>query len=146
MSVTLKPPGSLELPSEQGILFAGSQLLPIERCRVADEQEVMAAMANIIIETYAMECAALRAQKLVESRGEAACALPIAMTQVYLAQAMDKIEAAARKVTAAVAEGDMLRTQMAIVRRLSKYEPFNTIAARQTIANRIIEAGKYVLA
>ena len=43
-------------------------------------------------------------------------------------------------------EGDMLRTQMAIVRRLSKYEPFNTIAARQTIANRVIEAGKYVLA
>jgi len=41
VSVTLRPTGSLELPSEQGILFAGSQLLPIERCRVADEQEVM---------------------------------------------------------------------------------------------------------
>ena len=90
--------------------------------------------------------AVLRTQKLVESKGEGACALPIAMTQVYLAQAMDKIEAAARKVTAAIAEGDMLRTQMAIVRRLAKYEPFNTIAARQAIANRIIEAGKYVLA
>jgi butyryl-CoA dehydrogenase len=113
---------------------------------IQDQQEVMGAIADMVIETYAMECAVLRTQKLIESQGEAAAALPIAMTQVYLAQAMDKIEAAARKVTAAVAEGDMLRTQMAIVRRLSKYEPFNTIAARQTIANRIIEAGKYVLA
>jgi len=112
---------------------------------IQDQQEVMGAIADMVIETYAMECAVLRAQKLVENKGEAASALPIAMTQVYLAQAMDKIEAAARKVIAAVAEGDMLRTQMAIVRRLSKYEPFNTIAARQTIANRIIEAGKYIL-
>ncbi len=113
---------------------------------IQDQQEVMGAIADMVIEVYAMESAVLRTQKLIESKGEAACALPIAMTQVYLAQAMDKIESAARKVTAAVAEGDMLRTQMAIVRRLAKYEPFNTIAARQTIASRTMEAGKYVLA
>ncbi len=49
------------------------------------------------------------------------------MTRVYLSQAMEKIESAARKVIAAVADGDMLRTQLAILRRLAKYEPFNTI-------------------
>jgi len=51
------------------------------------------------------------------------------MTRVYLTQALEKVEAAAKKVIADVAEGDMLRTQLAIVRRLSKHEPFNTIAA-----------------
>ena len=66
------------------------------------------------------------------------------MTRVYLAQAMEKIESAARKVIAAVADGDMLRTQLAILKRLLKYEPFNTIALRQQIAQRVIEAGKYV--
>ena len=45
------------------------------------------------------------------------------MTRVYLSQAMDKIESAARKIIAAVADGDMLRTQMAILRRLAKYDP-----------------------
>ena len=40
----------------------------------------------------------------------------------------------------------MLRTQMAIVRRLAKHDPFNTVALRQQIAQRIIEAGKYTLA
>jgi acyl-CoA dehydrogenase-like protein len=59
---------------------------------------------------------------------------------------MEKIEASAKRVIAAVAEGDMLRTQLAILRRLAKYEPFNTIELRQEIARRAIEVGKYSLA
>src|ERR1700726_669188 len=114
---------------------------------IQDQQEVMGAIADMTIEIYAMESAVLRAQKMVEGvspskQGEAAAALPIAMTRVYLTQALEKVEAAAKKVIADVAEGDMLRTQLAIVRRLSKHEPFNTIALRQQIAQRTIEAGK----
>jgi len=71
--------------------------------------------------------------------------LPVAMTRVYLSQAMEKVESAARKVIAAVADGDMMRTQLAILRRLSKYEPFNTIELGQQIAQRMIERGKYTL-
>ena len=93
-----------------------------------------------------MESAVLRAQKLVEQKGESAAALPMAMTRVYMTQALEKIEAAAKKVIADVAEGDMLRTQLAIVRRLAKYEPFNTIPLRQQIAQKTMEAGKYSLA
>ncbi len=118
---------------------------------IQDKQEVMGAIADMTIEIYAMESAVLRAQKMVEGvssskQGEASAALPIAMTRVYLTQALEKVEAAAKKVIADVAEGDMLRTQLAIVRRLSKHEPFNTIALRQQIAQKTIEAGKYTLA
>src|SRR5713101_3334837 len=113
---------------------------------IQDQQEVMGAIADIVIETYAMESAVLRAQKMAESKSEAVAALPIAMTRVYLSQAMDKIEAAAKKIIAAVAEGDMLRTQLAILRRLAKHEPFNTIELRQQIAQKTIERGKYTLA
>jgi butyryl-CoA dehydrogenase len=113
---------------------------------IQDQQEVMGAIADIVIETYAMESAVLRAQKMVESKGEGAAALAIAMTRVYLAQAMDKIESAAKKIIAAVAEGDMLRTQLAILRRLAKHEPFNTIELRQQIAQKVIERGKFTLA
>jgi alkylation response protein AidB-like acyl-CoA dehydrogenase len=113
--------------------------------KIQDQQEVMGAIADMTIEIYAMESAVLRAQKMVELKGEASAALPLAMTRVYLTQALEKIEAAARKVIADVAEGDMLRTQLAIVRRLSKHEPFNTIALRQQIAQKTIEAGKYIL-
>src|SRR6266481_4108717 len=113
---------------------------------IQDQQEVMGAIADMTIEIYAMESAVLRAQKLVEQKGEAAAALPMAMTRVYLTQALEKIEAAAKKVIADVADGDMLRTQLAIVRRLAKHEPFNTIALRQQIAQKTIERGKYTLA
>ena len=113
---------------------------------IQDQQEVMGAIADMTIEIYAMESAVLRAEKMVEQKGEASAALPLAMTRVYLTQALEKIEASAKKVIADVAEGDMLRTQLAIVRRLSKHEPFNTIALRQQIAQKTIEAGKYRLA
>jgi hypothetical protein len=68
------------------------------------------------------------------------------MTRVYLSQALEKVKSAAKKVIAAVADGDMLRTQLAILRRLAKHEPFNTIELRQQIAQKMIERGKYSLA
>ena len=128
-----------------GLFAAGSATQKYMQA-IQDQQEVMGAIADMTIETYAMESAVLRAQKLVESKGEEEGALAIAMTRVYLTQAMEKIEAAAKRVIAAVAEGDMLRTQLAILRRLAKYEPFNTIELRQKIAQRAIEVGKYSLA
>src|SRR5437868_13006574 len=109
-------------------LFAAGAATQKYMQAIQDQQEVMGAIADMTIETYAMESAVLRAQKLVEAKGEMQAALAIAMTRVYLTQAMEKIEAAAKRVIAAGSEGDMLRSQMAILRRLAKYEPFNTVA------------------
>ena len=85
---------------------------------IQDQQEIMGAIANMTIETYAMESAVLRAQKLAARNGEAGAANAIAMTRVYMAGALDRIESAAKMVIAASSEGDMLRSQMAILRRL----------------------------
>jgi alkylation response protein AidB-like acyl-CoA dehydrogenase len=127
-------------------LFAAGAATQKYMQTIQDQQEIMGAIADMTIETYAMESAVLRAQKISETKGEAASALPLAMTRVYLSQAMEKVESAARKIIAAVADGDMLRTQLAILRRLSKYEPFNTIELRQQIAQKMVERGKYTLA
>jgi alkylation response protein AidB-like acyl-CoA dehydrogenase len=110
-----------------------------------NEQEVMAAMADMIIETYASESALLRAWKIHEKQGEKAAELPTAMARAYLATSLEKIEASAKKVLAACAEGDMLRTQTTILRRLFKYEPIDHITLRKQIATRTIEMGKYTL-
>ena len=127
-------------------LFAAGAATQKYMQAIQDQQEIMGAIADMTMETYAMESAVLRAQKIAETKGEASAALPIAMTRVYLSQGMEKVESAAKKVIAAVADGDMLRTQLAILRRLAKYEPFNTIELRQTIAQKMIERGKYSLA
>jgi len=126
-------------------LFAAGAATQKYMQAIQDQQEIMGAIADMVIESYAMESAVLRAQKIASSQGGSAAALPIAMTRVYLSQAMERIEAAARKIIAAVADGDMLRTQLAILRRLAKYEPFNTIELRQQIAAKVIERGKYVI-
>jgi butyryl-CoA dehydrogenase len=128
-----------------GLFAAGSATQKYMQA-IQDQQEVMGAIADMTIETYAMESAVLRAQKLFETKGEKNAAFALAMTRVYLTQAMEKIESAAKKIIAAVADGDMLRTQLAILRRLAKHEPFNTIELRQQIAQRVIEVGKYTLA
>src|SRR5437016_7483206 len=126
-------------------LFAAGAATQKYMQAIQDQQEIMGAIADMTIETYAVESAVLRAQKIVEAKGESDAALPVAMTRVYLSQAIEKVESAARKVIAAVADGDMLRTQLAILRRLAKYEPFNTIELRQQIAQKTIERGKFTL-
>ena len=127
-------------------LFAAGAATQKYMQAIQDQQEVMGAIADMTIETYAMESALLRALKLVEAKREHEAAMATAMTRVYLTQAMEKLEAAAKRIIAAVAEGDMLRTQLAILRRLVKHEPFNTIELRQQIAQKVIERGKYTLA
>ena len=103
-----------------------------------DQQEIMGALADCISEVYAIESAILRTEKLRANRGEAAAKHAIAMTKYYTARAAQTVELAARKVIAAVAEGDMLRTQMAILRRLSKHEPADTIALGRQIARHVV--------
>jgi butyryl-CoA dehydrogenase len=126
-------------------LFAAGAASQKYMQNLADQQEVMAAIANCVIEVYAMESCILRAEKLVAAKGEAAASAAIALAGFYAAKAMQAVEASARKVIAAVAEGDMLRTQMAIVRRLAKYDPTNTIALGRQIAQHVLAAERYSL-
>jgi butyryl-CoA dehydrogenase len=109
--------------------------------KIADEQEVMGALADMIIAVYTMESAILRAEKI----GASDSSIPTAMARLYAAQAIETIEKSARTVIAAVAEGDMARTQFAILRRLAKHDPADTIALRRQIAAHVIRAGKYAL-
>jgi alkylation response protein AidB-like acyl-CoA dehydrogenase len=126
-------------------LFAAGAATQKYMMQIEQQQEVMGAIADMVIEVYAMESALLRTMKIASAQGESAAALPIAMTRVYLSQAMDKIEASARKIIADVAEGDVLRTQMAILRRLAKHDPVNSVGLRQQIAEKVIERGSYGL-
>jgi len=111
---------------------------------LADQQEIMMGIADIILDTYAMESAILRAQKLAASEGEEAAARYIDITRVFCNDAVERIEARAKNTLAAMSEGDELRTLLAALRRFTKLTPMNTVIARQRIANVVIEANKYV--
>jgi butyryl-CoA dehydrogenase len=140
----LAPEFELLAGAKKLTLFAAGAATQRFNTRLGEEQEVMAALADCITEVFAMESALLRAEKIAaKSAGGAAIAVTLA--RLYAAKAINVVELAARKVIAAAAEGDMLRTQMAILRRLSKHEPADTIALRRAAAVHLINAGRYVL-
>ena len=112
---------------------------------LADQQEIVGALSDCIMEVYAIESAILRAEKLLANGGESAARQAIAITRFYVAKAVERVELATRKVIAGVAEGDMLRTQMAILRRLAKHDPANTVALSRQIAGHVLAAGRYAL-
>ncbi len=111
---------------------------------LGDQQEILIGIADVIMDAYAMESAILRTQKLALSEGEEAAARYVDMTRVFCNDAVERIEARAKNTLAGMAEGDELRTLLAALRRFTKLTPVNTIAARQRIADVMIEANKYV--
>jgi butyryl-CoA dehydrogenase len=112
---------------------------------LAEQQEIMGALADGIMEVYALESCLLRAEKLLAAKGAGGARQAIALTQYYAVKSLQMVELAARKVVGAVAEGDMLRTQVAILRRLAKYEPSDTVALGRQIARHVLSAGRYSL-
>ncbi len=110
---------------------------------LGDQQEILLGIADVIMDTYAMESAILRAQKLAASQGEDAAARYIDMTRVFCNDAVERIEARAKNTLAGMADGDELRTLLAALRRFTKLTPMNTITARQRIADVLITANKW---
>jgi alkylation response protein AidB-like acyl-CoA dehydrogenase len=111
---------------------------------LSDQQEILMSIADIIMDTYAMESAILRTKKMAAASGEASVAQYAEITRVFCNDAVERIEAEAKNTLAAMAEGDELRTLLAALRRFTKMTPMNTVAARQRIANAMIEANRYV--
>jgi alkylation response protein AidB-like acyl-CoA dehydrogenase len=113
------------------------------RDKVQEQQEVLAAASDIIMEIYGMESAILRTERFIAGRGEAACANHIDATRTFVNDSISRVETYAKTALAAMSEGDELRTMMAVLRRYMKYTPLNTVASRRRIADSMIEAGKY---
>jgi len=113
------------------------------REKLADEQELIGALANIVMEVYAMESSLLRAQKAAASRGEAASSVMIDAARVFIADAAERVDHEAKRAIAAVHEGDMLATQMAVLKRFGKRPAVDTIALRRRIAAAVQSQDRY---
>jgi butyryl-CoA dehydrogenase len=109
-----------------------------------DQQEVMADLADMIIQTYAFESAVLRARKLAQAKASAA-EVAAAMTALLADESMGLAELAVRRVLAACADGDLLRTQLAILRRLARFTPADVVALSRTVARHCVQLERYPL-
>jgi alkylation response protein AidB-like acyl-CoA dehydrogenase len=123
-------------------LFVGGSAVQKYMQALKDEQEILANLADIAIEIYAIESALLRAKKAVEAGRSAD--LKVAMVEVYAREAFARIEGYARDTLAAMEEGDTLRTQLSVLRKLTRFQPVNAKALKRQIAAAVIEAEKYL--
>jgi alkylation response protein AidB-like acyl-CoA dehydrogenase len=113
------------------------------REKLAEEQELIAALSNIVMEIYAMESCLLRAQKAATAKGESATQTMIDAARVFIAEAAERVEHEAKRAVTAVNEGDMLTTQMAVLKRFGKRAPVDTIALRRGVAAAIQAQDRY---
>jgi alkylation response protein AidB-like acyl-CoA dehydrogenase len=113
--------------------------------RVAEEQEVLSAIADIATDLFAAESAVLRAIAAHAAKRPTA-ALQAQAARAYVSDAAARIEFAAKTALAAMSEGDELRTQLAALRRVLKVTPVNTVAIRRELAEQTVAKGAYPFA
>src|SRR5262249_26735157 len=113
------------------------------REKLAEEQELIGALANVVMEIYAMESALLRAQKAAAVKGEAAASVMIDAARVFTADAAERVDHEAKRAMAAVHDGDMLTTQMAVLKRSGKPPAVDTIALRRRVAAAVQSQDRY---
>jgi alkylation response protein AidB-like acyl-CoA dehydrogenase len=112
--------------------------------KLADQQEVLTHIADIMIDVFSAESAVLRAAALTEPVPRAA--LHADAARVFVNDAAMRIDASARQALAAMAEGDALRAMLAALRRLLKFVPIDTVTLRRRLADEAVARGGYVFA
>ena len=109
-----------------------------------EQQEIMADLADMICHVYALESALLRARKIAAA-GRDSATVAAAMTGLLADETMALAEQAARRVLAACGEGDLLRTQLSILRRLAKFTPADVVGLSRSVARNCIQVERYPL-
>ena len=120
----------IKMMKKLALMIAGGAAMKFQQ-KLANEQEVLAKLADIIIEIFAMESGLLRTLKIIDKSGEEKAKYQIDAVKVYVDETIPKIEGWAKQIVAYVEEGDMLRTQLAGVKKLARYQPIDAVDAEK---------------
>ncbi|MBL0378446.1 MAG: acyl-CoA dehydrogenase family protein [Desulfofustis sp. PB-SRB1] len=112
--------------------------------KLADEQEILLAAADIAIQIFALESAVLRAEKSTPVFSERKRELLKAAVTVCAFEAAECVGTAARKAAFYIEEGDTLTMILSGVRRFAKYDATGLLAAKRALAEAASESEKYL--
>ncbi|WP_027086021.1 acyl-CoA dehydrogenase family protein [Cohnella panacarvi] len=124
-------------------LMVGGLAIQTHGLRMDREQEIVASLADAMIELYALESALLRARKL-QGRHPDDASLAIDMTSLFAEEALEKAGRRARQLLAGLVSGENLRLHLSVLKRLLKFDSGDVTALRRRIAARVISAEQYV--
>ena len=134
----------VSMAKRMGLLGAGAAAQKYMQ-KLAGEQEIVALIAEMIMEIFAMESALLRTLKKVQKEGEENSRIHLAVTQAYIHDIFPKVDIMAKQIFAAISEGEELRTQLMALKKLARYTPINAIALRREISDSVIPVARYHL-
>jgi hypothetical protein len=129
--------------SKKAFLLASGAAVQRFGEKLAEHQEIVAALSDIVIELYAIESSLLRAQKAAAGPHSDSAALMADAARAYTYDAVDRIEKYARTALAATVEGDNLTAQLAVLRRFTKHAAVDAIALRRRIALAVLAQSRY---
>lgn len=109
------------------------------------EQEILANIADMVSEVFAMESIILRTEKSIAKVGLEKSQQKLLMTQVYCQEAFNAIEAHAKETLVAAESGDTLRMMLSLLRKLTRHTPIDVIKLKRQIAARVLEEERYVV-
>ncbi len=110
--------------------------------KLAQQQELMMRVADIIIQAFVAESMILRARKLHDNASKHAD-LARAMTQLFVHDAAEKSATAGREALSSFLDGDDLRLNITALKRFTKHDSVNTISLRRKVAEAVLEADGY---
>ncbi|MBU7317917.1 acyl-CoA dehydrogenase family protein [Paenibacillus oleatilyticus] len=142
---TLEQENHLLTMAKKIFLMVGAQAVQKYQTKLDQEQEILSHLADIMISVFAMESALLRTKKQIAAGGEGKALNATDMTTVFVHESFARIEEWAKEALAAMESGDMLRTQLSVLKKLTRKTPINAIEIKREIASRVIEAEKYVV-
>jgi len=124
------------------LVVAGSAAQKYQ-AQIKDEQEVLLALADVVINIFGIESAVLRAEKILPRLSDAKKQAVTAAVKTFAFGANEKTASAARKAAFYVEEGDALTILLGAVRRFTRYDAAGLLKAKRTLAEAVIEAEKY---
>ncbi|MEO5602540.1 MAG: acyl-CoA dehydrogenase family protein, partial [Cyclobacteriaceae bacterium] len=133
---------ALQNLKKAGLMVAGAAVQKF-MTKLADEQEILMNLADMLIEAYVAESTLLRVEKLISIRGEANCQIEKEMAIIYLHTAIERALSSGKEAIYGFAEGDELRLMILGLKRFTKIDPYNLKAARRKVANYVIDKGQY---
>ena len=111
---------------------------------IEQQQQLMLAASDIMIQIYLAESAILRAEKMAKNQGEDKVKEQIAMAKLNLFHAIDVIETAGKHSIISFSTGDEQRMMLMGLKRYIKYVNMpNIIELRNIIAEKVINENKY---
>ncbi|HEU4964459.1 MAG TPA: acyl-CoA dehydrogenase family protein [Bacilli bacterium] len=125
-------------------LMVGGYAVQKYQMALEQQQEVLSNIADLIIQVFAMESCLLRAQKQIDSEGAEKAQHKVNMTRAFINDTFGKIELIARDTLAAMEEGDMLRTQLSVLKKLTRYTPQNMVTLKRELASHVLDQEGYV--